>query len=97
MSASKNEEVMEAVYTWFLQSGAARVPVSGTVLRHKALYFNERLNGDPDFKASQEWMDKFVKRYGIRGLQAYGEKLSADTLSAVNFTGDLKELLEREH
>ncbi|KFD51890.1 hypothetical protein M513_07219 [Trichuris suis] len=28
---------------------------------------------------------------------AYGEKLSADTLSADNFTGELKELLEREH
>uniref|UniRef100_A0A5S6QHH7 HTH psq-type domain-containing protein n=1 Tax=Trichuris muris TaxID=70415 RepID=A0A5S6QHH7_TRIMR len=52
MRASKNEEVMEVVYTCFLQSRAAGIPVSGTVLRHNALYFNERLNGDSDFKGS---------------------------------------------
>lgn len=53
------------------------MPIFGTMLREKTLKFNERLNGDPNFKASNGWLIKFQARYGIRGLNICGEKLSA--------------------
>lgn len=43
------------------------------------------LNGDPNFKATTGWLQRFKSRHGIRELDIQGERLSADVASAENF------------
>lgn len=44
-----------------------------------------------DFQASDGWLDRFKKRYGIRLLSMTGEKLSSDTAAVVPFVDQFKE------
>ncbi|GFU65059.1 jerky-like protein [Trichonephila clavipes] len=48
-------------------------PISGPLLREKALKLNEKLGGSADFKASTGWLKNFKSLHGIRELQIEGE------------------------
>ncbi|KFD66823.1 hypothetical protein M514_20967, partial [Trichuris suis] len=76
MKTPKLEGVDEALYVWFVQKRAAGIPMTGPLLCEKALEFNWRLGADPDFKASQGWLDKFKRRHGIHGREICGQNLS---------------------
>ncbi|XP_058790938.1 jerky protein homolog-like [Phymastichus coffea] len=69
----------------FKQLRAAGVPVTGDLLKLKALEVNKIIGGPSDFKASNGWLDHFKKTYGIRQLSMQGEKLSSDTTAADEF------------
>ncbi|XP_023228602.1 jerky protein homolog-like [Centruroides sculpturatus] len=96
MKKSRNEEVEECLFMWFIQRRSCGQPISGPLLCEKAIFFNTRLNGDPTFKASSGWLEKFKRRHGIRELEVHGEKLSADIPSANTFIDTLKEFVEKE-
>ena len=51
MKIADNEDLDKAVYTWFHNTRANSVPVSGVVLKEKALQFAKSLHLD-DFRAS---------------------------------------------
>lgn len=89
----KNKNVDDAVFQWFLQNRDKGVPISGPILCEKALEFNEKLKGNPNFKASSGWLEKFKSRHGIRELNISGEKLSMGNVAAENFTADLHKFL----
>ncbi|XP_044597355.1 tigger transposable element-derived protein 5-like [Cotesia glomerata] len=57
-----NEALDEAVYLWFCQCRSNGVPVSGPMIKQKALDLNKQLGGDESFKASEGWLDKPVKK-----------------------------------
>lgn len=84
MRKATNETVDMAVYLWFTQKRAEGIPISGPILAEKAIFFNEKLNGDASFKASQGWLEKFKNRHGIRELNIQGEKMSAASVETVN-------------
>ena len=69
MKKPRNEEVEECILMWFIQKRSSRQPISGPLLCEKAIFFNTRLNGDPNFKASSGWLKKFKGRHGIRELE----------------------------
>ena len=78
MKKTRNEEVEECIFMWLIQKRSSGQSISGSLLCEKAIFFNTRLNGDPNFKASSGWLKKFKGRHGTRELEIHGEKLSAD-------------------
>ncbi|KAH6946059.1 hypothetical protein HPB50_011356 [Hyalomma asiaticum] len=58
-------DVDKAVFTWFLDSRARNVPISGTILQQKAKDFASILGHD-DFKASNGWLQGFKSRHWCR-------------------------------
>ncbi|XP_054008992.1 jerky protein homolog-like [Hylaeus anthracinus] len=89
----KNKNVDDAVFQWFLQNRDKGVPISGPILCEKALEFNKKLEGNPNFKASSGWLEKFKSRHGIRELNVLGEKLSTSNVAAESLTADLHKFL----
>ena len=87
------EDVEKATYLWFQQERAQGTPISGPYLCEKALQFHRRFHGEDsavdDFKASQEWLDNFKRRHGIRQLCVMGERLSANLDSIQAFVEKL--------
>ena len=82
-----------AVYIWFTQRRATGVPISGPLLCEKALYFNEKLGGSTNFKASPGWLYGFKSRHGNRQLEFQGESLSSDTPSSEQFKKEFLEII----
>ena len=54
---AENEDLDKAVYTWFHNTRTNNIPVSGVVLKEKALQFAKSLHLD-DFRASDGWLDR---------------------------------------
>ena len=57
MKRAENEDLDKAVYTWFHNTRANNVPVSGVVLKETSLQFSKSLHLD-DFRASDGWLDR---------------------------------------
>ena len=57
----KFEEVNTAVHKWLLVMRSENIPISGTILKEKALEFAKEL-GVESFQASQGWLDKWKTR-----------------------------------
>ena len=84
----------KAVYVWFRQKRMEGVPISGPLLCEKAVVLYKTLHKDAkasNFIASEGWKWRFCKRHGIRQLSFQGEKLSADSDAAVEFTKSFPE------
>lgn len=84
MKKAANEALDEVLYLWFIQKRSEGIPLSGPIIAEKALFFNTKLNGDANFKASIGWLDNFKNRHGIRQLNIEGEKMSAANIETVN-------------
>lgn len=80
LRASELPIMEKKLYDWFLVQREKNAPVSGPMIKEMAKEIhrncNERTTTLP-FAASDGWLDKFKKRYGIRFLSVCGEKLSA--------------------
>lgn len=61
MKSATNGTVDTAVWLWFVQKRSEGVPLSGPMVCEKAILFNEKMNGNPEFKASSGWFKKFQK------------------------------------
>ena len=59
-----NENLERALYTWFVQMRWQGVPVSGPVLREKALSYAKEMD-IKDFIASNGWFDQWKSRHGV--------------------------------
>lgn len=84
MRSAKNEALDDALYLWFAQKRSEGIPLSGPLVSEKALVFNQKFNGDPEFKASSGWLERFKNRHGIRELNIQGEKLSAISIESID-------------
>ena len=92
-------KVDQACYEWFMQQRSRSVPITGPILREKALQFYYKLypNADDEkFKATTGWLTKFLSRHGIRSIYLQGESLSADASSVSEFSKDLLKYMEHE-
>lgn len=84
MKKSEHEDISEALFIWFMQRRRQGIPLSGPILREKALYFYKKLEQQPErdeekFTASDGWLSRWKRRYNIRELNICGEKLSAES------------------
>ncbi|KAH6929235.1 hypothetical protein HPB50_025202 [Hyalomma asiaticum] len=66
LKKSTYADVDKAVFTWFLDTRARNVPISGAILQQKAKDFASILGHD-DFKASNGWLQGFKSRHGVVG------------------------------
>ncbi|KAK1130636.1 hypothetical protein K0M31_020519 [Melipona bicolor] len=77
---AKNVTLDDALYMWYIQERENGVPVSGPILRKKALSLNKKLGGDPTFTASVGWLGRWKARHGIR-LTLCSESLLEDAIT----------------
>ncbi|XP_060854978.1 jerky protein homolog-like [Metopolophium dirhodum] len=73
-----------------IQARSQGIPLSGPIITTKAGGMNKKLDGDPNFKASTGWLDKFKFRHGIHQLDISGEKLSANSAVIAEFKEQFK-------
>ena len=64
MKRAENEDFDKAVYTWFHNTRANNVPVSGVVLKEKVSKFAKSLHLD-DLRASDGWLDGWKSRHSV--------------------------------
>ncbi|XP_015187494.1 PREDICTED: jerky protein homolog-like [Polistes dominula] len=83
-----------ALYMWFMQRRSKHTPISGEILKAKAIEFYTKITNKDDFRASDGWLDKFKKRFGIRLLTISSEKLSNDESAVQLFIQHFKDKVE---
>ena len=95
MKVRDDEQHDKAVYLWFKQKRMEGVPISGLILREKAVQLHKKMYGEESsFSGSTGWQWRFCKRHGIRNLSLEGEKLSADTEASVTFITNFNKFVE---
>ncbi|CAH1375300.1 unnamed protein product, partial [Tenebrio molitor] len=82
-----------AVFEWFCRARAAYIPISGPLIREKALEVAQNL-GQTDFKASEGWLDKFKTRHNISYKTMSGEGASIQYHSTTELVTDWLEKLQ---
>ena len=98
MKACFDERLDKAQFTWFTQERHRRTPLSGPIVKEKAIWFYQQLNPDDNrtFTASGGWLQRWKKRYSIWQLSIQGEVLSSAGIETEPFNEDLTILME-EH
>ena len=81
LRTAKHEDIDDAVYIWFQDVRSKNIPISGPLLREKAVEYSRALGHD-DFQASVGWLNRFRDRYGIRAKVLCGESGDAPTAQA---------------
>ncbi|XP_018393361.1 PREDICTED: jerky protein homolog [Cyphomyrmex costatus] len=87
----------KAVHIWFQELRMRSIPVSGSIIKAKALEIAKELNLQENFVASTGWLDKWKIRHGIRQLQVCGEKKCADIEAADKFKTALSKMIKNEN
>lgn len=81
------------LYHWFNQQRLKNLPITSELIKAKAKYFNDQLKEKSSFNASDGWLQKFKRRFGIRLLKISGEKLSANPEFVEPFKKELHSLI----
>ncbi|XP_037827591.1 jerky protein homolog-like isoform X2 [Lucilia sericata] len=85
----------KTLYRWFLRMRDRNWPVSGLMLKEKAKELHSQLKeNESGFNASDGWLQRFKKRYGVRLLKVSGEKLSSQPELVDPFKLKLKQKIE---
>ena len=61
MKVDTYDQVNRAILKWFKIMRAENVPISGSLMKEKALYFAKELSFE-SFQASDGWLDKWKKK-----------------------------------
>lgn len=81
-------------YEWFCRARANKIPLSGPLIREKALEIAKEVGASDDFKASGGWLDKFRKRHNISYKNICGEAGSVDENVVGEWKGKLREICD---
>jgi len=83
----------DALFIWVVEAQQKGLPISGPILRQKALNLNRELGGSSNFKASEGWLHKWKCRKNVRTLRITGEKLSADAEAADKYKIEFEKMI----
>lgn len=87
-----------ALNKWFLRQRELNFPVTGDMLKHKALQLHQNLKKNNEtFTASDGWLQKFKVRYGIRFLKMSGEKLSSAFENVSPFKAEFLQMIRTQN
>lgn len=78
-------------YSVFCSLRDENIPINGPILKTIALKIAKELKND-SFKASNGWVEKFVKKYGITFKNLTGESKTACVQDAVDFCSKIYEI-----
>lgn len=84
--------VNKTLYNWFELTRASGLTVGGKQLKFQASFFADKL-GIQGFRASNGWLEKFLKRHNITLHTVKGEKLSADVEAAETFKKEFQAIV----
>ncbi|KAG8236685.1 hypothetical protein J437_LFUL016722 [Ladona fulva] len=86
LTQARYPKLDEGVLMWLKQARGQNLPVSGDLIKEKAMKLAELMD-IPDFMASDGWLDHFKKRHGITFKTVQGEAGAEDNLGiTVNHT-----------
>lgn len=89
-----NPDLEGSLYEWFIRQRELKNVVSDAALQNKAReLFADSGQETTNFIASDGWLTKFKRRYGIRILSVSGESLSCDETQVAIFVQKLQEVL----
>lgn len=91
----KLELLDNALWMWFGQERRKGTPISGPIIKEKAIALHKKLNAENEFTASEGWIDRWKTRHGVRFVSISGEKLSADVEAANVFSVQFQEIVQR--
>ncbi|XP_066258000.1 jerky protein homolog-like [Euwallacea similis] len=84
------------LYKWFLNKRNKNFVVSGEMIKQKTKSIHSEIKEtDKEFTASEGWLQKFKKRFGIRFLRISGEKLSSQPELIDPFKKQLKNKMQK--
>ena len=76
---AEDQQLEEAMMTWFSQARSEGMPISGPVIQTQAKKFHRDIHGqDETFFASSGWLNRFKQRHGIKQVSIRREQRSAD-------------------
>ena len=73
LKKSDNKDLDEAVFTWLKNAHSNNIPVTGIIIKEKALSLAKSLELT-DFQASDGWLDKWKQRYNVTFKTVPGEE-----------------------
>lgn len=86
-------ELNDLIYKWFCDSTARMMPVSGPMIQLKAKKFAADL-GLETFKASNGWLQSFLKRHGIVFKVQSGERGEVKSDTVIEWKDSIKDVCE---
>lgn len=98
MKKGEFEKTSQALYTWFVEMKQNGSPVSGPILQSKALELHKSFNEGIEFTASNGWLERWKRRYGISGkkLSITEEKSTDGVAETAAFVTKLETMFEEE-
>lgn len=90
---SEYEEVNSLTLEWFHKARSLGIPVSGPVIKQKALMFAS-LTGKESFIASNGWLEKFNKRANITFKLISGEAKDVCPITVNQWKKNIKEICD---
>ena len=88
-----NDNINELTWKWFQDASARRIHLSGPLIKECALEFAEELKIDT-FKASNGWLDSFMRRHNIVFKTMSGERGDIDNTVVEDWKSKLHELCQ---
>ncbi len=88
----KHPEIESFVLEYVEKCNDMSFPITGVLLQEVALKYAETKN-IIEFKASNGWLQKILKRYSIKLKKISGESRSADYIAAVEYVKNISKLL----
>ncbi|XP_053556272.1 jerky protein homolog [Bombina bombina] len=89
----KLENLDKVLHEWFLIKRSEGMAISGPMLITKAKSFKEQMNIDSECNFSSGWLRNFKMRHGIRQLNVVGERQSADTHAAADYSATFEKIV----
>lgn len=86
-------DIEKCTYKWFLSCRSQNIPISGPLIREKAVQFAKKLKHS-NFAASVGWLGNFKKRHGISFKSICGESKDVNDETCELWKSNLHSIIE---
>ncbi|XP_023237227.1 tigger transposable element-derived protein 4-like [Centruroides sculpturatus] len=91
------KDVEDALVRWLKQTRSSNLPVSGPILKQKAMEIAGVLGVETNFSASDGWLERFKGRHGVTFKKLCGEKESVDMTSVGTWKETVLQEIEKSY